>query len=202
MRLLRSLREGYLLDTGTPWITFDAIDCIAATLPAHPAVFEYGSGGSTLFWLKHGARLVSVEHDPVWYADVRSRVDASAAFDYRLVLPVKSNGQGDVGNPAHYASSDPAFTGYSFREYVCQIDSFPDASFDVVLVDGRARPACIAHGARKVKRGGLLVLDNADRAYYTEQNSASLRHFVCHTFVGATPGLLWPSQTNCYVRGE
>lgn len=200
LRLLRSLRAGYLLDTGTPWIAFDAIEYLARVVRPGMAVFEYGSGGSTLFWLRRGARVVSVEHDPAWYAAVRRKVRPSDPLDYRLVPPVRVGGQLDIADPAHYASDDPLFAGHSFREYVRQIDAFPDESFDVVLVDGRARPACVAHSACKVRRGGLLVLDNADRAYYTARNGDALRGFGCRSFSGAAPGMLWPTQTNCYRR--
>ena len=37
---------------------------------------------------------------------------------------------------------------------------------DLVIVDGRARPACAQHGAARVRPGGHLVLDNCERAHY------------------------------------
>lgn len=46
------------------------------------------------------------------------------------------------------------------------IKKFPDNYFDIVLVDGRSRPSCLFHSLNKVKKGGLLVLDNAEREYY------------------------------------
>lgn len=47
---------------------------------------------------------------------------------------------------------------------VCQ--RYPDETFDIVLVDGRNRKGCIRESALKVKPGGLLLLDDAEREYY------------------------------------
>ncbi|MBN8710079.1 MAG: hypothetical protein J0I10_11890, partial [Verrucomicrobia bacterium] len=61
--------------------------------------------------------------------------------------------------------------GKSFREYATAIERVGVSGFDAVLVDGRARPSCIMHSLDKVKPGGLLVVDNAERDYYL-QNTA------------------------------
>ena len=50
--------------------------------------------------------------------------------------------------------------------YVHAIDAEPDASFDVIAVDGRKRVPCLLQAIRKVKPGGLLVLDDAQRERY------------------------------------
>lgn len=200
LRLLQSLRTDFPLNTGTPWMVFDAIDFLRQSLPAAPQIFEYGSGGSTLFWLRCGAQLVSVEHDPRWFPVVQRRVGTCDRFDYRFAAAEPDPAALDPSDPEQYASDDPLYAGQSFRNYVCQIDSFPDQFFDLVVVDGRARPSCLAHAAPKVKRGGLLILDNADRHYYTARLGKVLAAFTCRTFIGATPGLLWLSQTNCYRR--
>ena len=47
--------------------------------------------------------------------------------------------------------------------YATFIDSFPDHSFDLIVIDGRARAACIQHAIRKVKKGGYLLIDNSER---------------------------------------
>jgi hypothetical protein len=58
----------------------------------------------------------------------------------------------------------------SFETYVKKIDNIPDRSLDLILIDGRARGACIAHAKQKVKIGGRLVVDNSDRNYYFKGN--------------------------------
>jgi SAM-dependent methyltransferase len=208
---LRSFAPGALLDLRLPWIVFGATDFLADFLSWERQcgrslrVFEYGSGGSTLFWLARGAEVVSIEHDPLWYAHLRQRFEPSSPVDYRLVLPepAESDSHGaDIADPACYRSDDASFRGCTFRNYVSQVDAFPDDHFDVILIDGRARPACIQHSVDKVRPGGLLVLDNADRPYYTARTQPYLAHFTRHVFRGPVPGITLMGQTDIYVKGR
>lgn len=165
-------------------------------------VFEYGSGGSTLYWLQHGAEVVSVEHDPGWGVALKERLGPAAAVDYRLIEPqlVATSSPTDPSDPAAYGSGDEAFRRHSFRQYANQIDGFPDQHFDIVLVDGRARPSCVAHSARKIRPGGLLVLDNADTPYYTLHTERHLRNYEARHFYGVGPCGLSMWRTDIYVR--
>lgn len=184
-----------------PWITFDAIDYLEQSLGKNLQVFEYGSGGSTLFWRKFGANCVSIEHDPTWHALVKSRLCMEGNVDYRLVLPDMAESLNvDAANPESFLSADPKLKGYSFKDYVCQIDEFPDDYFDVVMIDGRARPSCIAHGVKKVKLGGIVVLDNAERPYYVAQTGEYLQGFSRKQFSGVGPWCRWMWQTDIYIR--
>jgi hypothetical protein len=199
----RSLAPGYLLDTPSPWITFDAIEAIGRRLRAGMRVFEYGSGGSTLYWLRCGAELVSVEHDAAWFELVRSRLPRAARIDYRLVEadpPAPAPAPLDPADPAAYGSAHDAFQGRTFRRYASQIDAFPEGAFDLVLVDGRARPSCLRHAAPKVRRGGLLVLDNADRDYYLARTGPDLAGFIREVHTGVGPLNRAPWRTDVYVR--
>lgn len=203
LRWIRSMSPDFLFDEPSPWITCDAYDYLRKRLPQGARVFEYGSGGSTLFWKHRGAALVSVEHDREWYETVRRRLGNSPGVDYRLVPPEQRAGGGngaDPSEPRDYASDDTRYAGLSFRNYVSQIDAFPDASFDVLLIDGRARPSCIMHGGGKVRIGGFLVLDNADRSYYTEKVRAYLENYERRRFFGVLPSIPYFSATDVYVR--
>src|SRR3990167_4328675 len=52
------------------------------------------------------------------------------------------------------------------KPYYSIANLFPDEYFDLILVDGRNRKGCILHAIRTLKRGGVLMLDNAERPYY------------------------------------
>ena len=65
-----------------------------------------------------------------------------------------------------YRSGRPELAGHSFERYVRRIEALPDASLDLVLVDGRARPGCLEAALPKLARAGALLLDNADYARY------------------------------------
>lgn len=201
---LRSKQKGYLLNAPCPWLTFDAILALQERMRPGIRVFEYGSGGSTLFWLAKGAaEVVSVEHDPKWFRVMAARLVGKIQADLRLVSPERTGAANQIHNPpdpALFQSDDGIFRGFSFEGYVRQIDAFPDGYFDILLVDGRARPSCIAHGAPKVRAGGLLVLDNADRSYYLSRTAASLADFDQEIFSGMTPVTPGFSTTSIFTR--
>lgn len=199
-----SFKTDYTLNMPLPWFTFDAINYLAARIAPGWRVFEYGSGGSTLFWLKHGTEVVSIEHDSQWFERLREHLRQYLRVDYRLVLP-EPGAHCDmtldsISDPHCYLSSNSQFADMNFRRYASQIDEFPDQYFDMVVVDGRARPSCVMHSISKVKIGGLLVLDNADRDYYLKHVRPSLAAFAVHQFRGAAPGSQIYTQTNVYVR--
>lgn len=197
---LRSYKNGYLLNKPSPLFTFDAIRYLKLQVKREMQVFEYGSGGSTLFWLQLGAKCISIEHDPGWYTLIGQRVKHSPAMDYRLVPPELNQNKEQVNpvDPDDYVSLDDC-QGYQFRKYVSQIDSFPDKYFDLVLIDGRARPSCIKHSAKKVKVQGMLVIDDAERPYYFEKTEQFLKDFEKKEFCGLGPRNKQIKKTNIYI---
>jgi hypothetical protein len=159
-----------------PWITFGAVDFLESILTPQMRAFEYGSGGSTLYFCRRVAEVFSVEHDPVWYKKVTATLVKGG---FKNIHPCLAEPALDPlaatqtpSDPDGYVSEDPEHQGKTFRAYAASIDVHPDASFDVVLVDGRARPSCLKHALPKVKAGGFMVVDNAERAHY--QSSFSL----------------------------
>jgi hypothetical protein len=157
------------LSDGVPWITFEARDFLDAILTPNALVFEYGSGGSTLFYSARAQKVISVENDAEWSGRVRDTLTNRGVrnCDFRFVPSSKThNGDGDPMDPQSYASSAEEYSGHSFRQYVVTVDDFPDQFFDFVAIDGRARPSCIQHARAKVKIGGYLMLDNSERPSY------------------------------------
>src|SRR5712692_963092 len=58
------------IESGLPWFTFGAIDFLQSWVKPHHRVFEYGCGGSTLFFAARAARVVCVEHNKSWALSV------------------------------------------------------------------------------------------------------------------------------------
>lgn len=133
-------------------------------------VFEYGCGGSTVFLAQRVKSLVSVEHDQQWFKRTRAAVQAKPGVSWQgEFIPCTPDLEFDdskYDDPDYYYSSDDEYAGKSFLEYARFIDNYPNEYFDLVIVDGRARPSCLKHGIPKVKPGGYLMLDNSDRNYY------------------------------------
>ena len=153
-----------------PWMTFAAAEFLSGWLKKDTSVFEWGSGGSTIFFAKHAGRVTAIEHEEAWAAQVRAamaeRKITNAQVEHLPPEPDAVATTWDAADPDVFPSGGAAFRGQSFQRYVTFIDQFPDASFDLVVVDGRSRPACLQRGMAKVKSGGLLLLDNAERRHY------------------------------------
>ena len=150
-----------------PWITFGARRHPEQTLAAGARVFEYGAGGSTLFFLDRGCTVTTVDHDAAWLDRVRAQVRPEAPWTFHHVPPC----------PAHdddrdYRSWFPRYRGPSFREYVHVLDDYPPGTFDVVMVDGRARGPCLAVASRLIAADGLRILDNSERPRYAASIAA------------------------------
>ena len=47
------------------------------------------------------------------------------------------------------------------------INKYPDQQFDVILIDGRERVGCFSNSIDKLKKGGIIVLDDSFRIRYT-----------------------------------
>jgi hypothetical protein len=200
---IRSTRKGYLLDKPSPWFTFDSISFIRERMQKGMKVFEYGSGGSTLFWISLGATCITVEHDADWFAALKKRLKDSERVDYRFVPPERNEnreGNDDPEDPECYVSSDAKYKDFRFSHYVSQIDEFPDGSFDLILIDGRARPSCIKHSVNKIRIGGVLIIDNTERPYYLEKAGAYLHNFERREFHGVGPMLDHMWETDVFIR--
>ena len=163
-------KEANPLDDQRPWITFSAIRFLDRFLSREMKVFEYGSGGSTLYFARRVGHLVSVEHDEDWLKKVREAMEVNGFenWTFHQIPPEDIVRQGDQtpSDADSYISSGKSSTGKSFRQYVSLIDGYPDEYFDIVFIDGRARPSCFKHAIGKVKRGGCILWDNTDRAHY------------------------------------
>lgn len=197
-RWWRSRAPYSTIELRVPWLVFAAIDTLAAIDFNGKSVFEYGSGGSTLFWLDRGARCVSVEHDVQWYEQFRHRIAGVANLDYRLIPPRATTKRREADDPDGYRSAtDPRL---DFREYCEAIDQFGDQLFDVILIDGRARPSCIKHASRRLAPNGILVVDNADRDYYFARTATHLASLERTDYRGPGPIVAARWETRIYRR--
>lgn len=152
-----------------PWMNFRVVDFLMQEVKAGDTVLEYGCGGSSLFLTDRKVNLISVEHNKEWYDIVAKNPIENCNLHLIEPGPAETNNpHTDYKDPLSYQSNDAAYTGLSFRAYASFIDQFPDASFNWVFIDGRARNSCLLHAMKKVKPGGRIVLDNTDRTYYTE----------------------------------
>jgi hypothetical protein len=141
---LRSRRENRCVDRDgrpLPWLTYPAIDFLSRRIRKDMVVFEYGCGASTLWWAKRTARVIAVEHDPVWAAKIASEAPPNATVNQVALEPE--------------------------GPYVENIKAH-GIRFDVVVIDGRQRVRCVPHAMEALSPAGVVVFDNTDREEYAE----------------------------------
>lgn len=184
------LRRSPLRDE-LPWMPFDAIAFLREYLRPDHQVFEYGSGGSTIFFARHAAHVVSIEHDASWGRVVQETLTDRGIenADLRAIAP-------EQRPSAQFGSRSPGFEDASFQHYVEAIHEFPPSHFDLIVVDGRARNACLREALPHIKRGGIVVLDNSDRDY--AEGKAFYASFEKRLFRGLNPYQLFPGETTAW----
>lgn len=170
-----------------PWLTFSAIQFLEQVLHTDMRVYEYGSGGSTLFFAPRVKEVISVEHDLTWANEVRAVLEKQGYQNTHLShIESDTNAvfSSDLLSDVDACLSESAML--SFKEYVTSITKYPDSYFDIVLVDGRARASCLKYAIPKVKVGGYIILDDSDRErYQAVMSTPSLRdNFNLLDFVG------------------
>ena len=108
-------------------------------------MLEIGSGGSTLYFSKYVENYYSIEHDESWFEDVERWVDKEKISNVKMILRQKNEIPAtDKAEPIVAESWDQLDCSSRSKEYKDYIQAPLDFGvlFDVVLVDGRARPEC------------------------------------------------------------
>jgi hypothetical protein len=174
-----------------PWLGFAAIDFIKNILKPEMSVFEYGSGGSTLFWAGRVGKVVSVEHNREWFSMIKQELDKLRIQNvvYSFIPPesIKDFERKNPGEPTDYISADEDYRNLDFKNYASFIDRYPRETFDLILVDGRSRPSCIAHALDRLKKNGYLIIDNSERSYYLQSFNFSPAEWKMYRFFGPVP---------------
>jgi len=193
------------LSDGKPWMTFGAIDFVSSALSPEMRVFEYGSGGSTLFFGHCVSKVVSVEHDKLWAEKVQAELERHGMThcDLSAIEPATDPQAKDrsIDDPDGYISDDERYRSCSFRNYVLALERYPSGYFDWIIVDGRARPSCLRHAMRHSKVGGYILLDNSERTYYGRA-AAELEggSWLKRAFAGPVPYQRHFSKTTIWER--
>lgn len=182
-----------IAELDVPWWTYRAIDAVSDWLRVHPRpirAFEYGSGAST-FWLARRVDEVhSVEHHGEFGKMMAKELSSLANVSFRIVEPTKST------NPLT-PSGKEAHGGLDFTDYVRAIDAV-EGKFDLVVVDGRARQACLQAALPRLNFGGIVVYDNSARRRY--RSAIETSGLFERKFRGLTPTLPYPDQTSVLYK--
>lgn len=135
-----------------PWFCKDTINFLGSYLQKEDTGFEWGSGRSTIWFSSRIKNIVSVEHDASWFSRVSEQLKEKEihTVDYF-----------HIEGESYYKK---------IREY--------SEDFDFVLVDGEFRDLCALEGIKKLKKGGILIIDNVNWFIPSKSNApGSIRSF-------------------------
>ena len=149
-----------------PWFSLASIKFLDRFITQSMEVFEYGAGGSTLYFAKRAGKVVSTENEQGWVEQVEQALAAenlhNAEVQYRPFDFFHAEGFGESG----------------------YLHSIPDRLFDVIVIDSaeesqEVRPACFHHAEARVRPGGIIVVDDSWRypELHTTHHAKAWRQF-------------------------
>jgi predicted O-methyltransferase YrrM len=184
----RYIRTGLLgrkspLTLGLPWISWGAIEALDCELSPTMSVFEYGTGGSTVFLASRCKDVTSIEEDEAWFESTKEELDRRGLVN---VQPVFASAD---------FSTEEAFLA---SPYFIALPETP--TYDLILIDGqdatgRFRPLCFQRAEKAIRPGGLIVVDDAWR-YPDLLKTAHSRQHTTYRSVG--PARKGVTQTDIY----
>ena len=147
-----ALREGGFQISGLPMMDKESVRMYCQYLPVQADVLEWGLGGSTLFFPQfvQGA-WVTVEHDESWSQKLLAYIDANPSK-----YPYLSRDRFQLRSAAGPLQPWTDGTRAEYEAYI-QLPAALQRTFDVIVVDGRARVEC----AKSIIRNKLLRTEDS-----------------------------------------
>ena len=165
-----------------PWFSYAAIDFLKRYLRPEMQVFEFGSGGSTLFFAQHCKTVISVEDNAHWCEIVAAKLASRGIenVDLRHVPVAFTNEQ-------EFAASD-------------YLKAVRQSVVDVIVVDGtewtsNIRPICFHAAEEQVAPGGIIVVDDSWRYRQLRQMNRAQRLEI---FESVGPARFGVTSTDVY----
>ncbi len=155
-------------------------------------MLEYGSGLSSVFFAGKVGELTSIEHHEGWFLKVQRLLTDRRIQNVNLLF-IPQNSEGEAGAPSFQKTN--ALEGFRYRKeyyhYFEKVTEFPNGYFDVVLIDGRARVECALNVLPKIRKPGMLILDNSERERYLPIHRALEEYPKVTTTTGLTDTTFW-----------
>lgn len=163
-----------------PWISYSAIEELSRNLNKKARVLEFGSGMSTIWYAKHAGEVFSVEDCKPWFDKVSSIIQQNNIKNVNL---------------AYFEDQD------RYSKFM-KDDNF---GFDLIMVDGNYRDACVSNAINLLRPGGIFYLDNSDRGIISKDpatrtaetvilNHARINHAEIIHYTDFAPTALFAQQ--------
>ena len=135
------------------------------------SIFEYGAGNSTIFLSNFVGTVTSVEHDELWYKDLKNKLKKNV----RLIYSKPEN-------------------------YVDEIQK-KKIKYDIVIIDGIKRNECAQKSIDYLSKRGVIIFDDTDRKKYEKSYMYLLdRGFKRIDFTGLAPCSINMNSTSVFYK--
>lgn len=124
-----------------PWMNYHFVEFLSKRLNRGMEVFEYGSGNSTYYWSSRVKSVISVEYNESWYDKMKDNLPDNVKLVFNK--EIETNG------------------------YAEEVKNH-SLLFDIIIIDGRNRIDCINISIHKLKRHGIIILDDSHEPKYME----------------------------------
>tara|TARA_A100001011_G_C14011731_1_gene715713 strand:+ start:118 stop:786 length:669 start_codon:yes stop_codon:yes gene_type:complete len=132
-----------------PWLVPESVLFLEKWLQKNMKGFEFGSGRSTKWFTNKVSFYYSIEGNLEWY---NKTIDAN-----------KKNIQAGRCEIVYRDIGDQLEIDLNKKNtYANSLSKFQNNYFDFGLVDGHFRYECIQKSLDKIKKGGILIIDNTD----------------------------------------
>ena len=134
----RSMDEKVCIDRDgnpIPWYTYPAIEYLSQFDYSTKAIFEFGTGYSSMYWAKRAKKVISIEDNPEWFSKFSKEFSAE---NWEMI----------------YCDEKQGYEDTILRS---------DERYDVIVVDGKRRAECAEKAIKKLADGGMIILDDSDR---------------------------------------
>ena len=132
-----------------PWIHTNVIDILDKIINKNTYILEFGSGNSTIYFSNLTNNLTSIEHNKCWYNKIKPIIN-----NVKYIL-----------KEIEYISVPPIdkkfYNCNSLEELIGH--NIPDEYYDIIIIDGINRVNCAVGSINKLKKGGILILDDSNR---------------------------------------
>lgn len=161
-------------DRPLPWLNYSLIHLLEERLTEDLRVFEYGAGYSTFWFAQRVKEVVALEYDRRWEQQVRELLQGKNNVELRF----EEVGPGYI----QAAAQDPE-------------------GYDLILVDGRERVACVEKALEALRPGGVILLDDTEReAYQAAFGIAEKAGYRPLTISGLKPFSFGREQSTLFYR--
>ena len=169
-----------------PWISWPAIDFLDKNFFAEKKFFEWGTGGSTIFFASKGCFVTSIESNDQWLNKVRIHIK-------NKILP---------HNPRIRFIAAETKKIDLINQYVKSVRE--GSPWDIILVDGlsvdyTSRVDCVLEAKENIKENGLIIVDDS---YFHELRDVPdiLKNFKRLEFWGLGPARWGLTKTDIYIN--